>query len=236
MVKRDENYSSFWSKSKAHNDAEIAREENRHLDALKLIEEAFLDYQKEENYEGFVQALQSRCLTYKHLFLLTKDKTFGIMAKKDAEVSLEVAQEHNLSNTLGSCYFRLGEISTLFEDYEKAIKNYQKALENYHGTSCEKGDYRYHLGEALYKSGKKEEGREALLAGLKEIQKNRSEVNDFLANVWESGCYMKLAEVLREDEPEEAKKYLERAREIAESDPKLIIRKRQIEKLAGTFK
>ncbi len=219
-----------------HKNSEIAREQDRHIDALKLIEEALVKYQKEKNYEGFAKALQSRVLIYKHLFLLSADEVFAILAQKDAEASLEVTQEHNLTNILCSCYFRIGEIASILDDYPKAIDSYQKSLDLYEGTKAEEGDYRYHLGTVLYMGGEKEKGKKTMLQGLKEIQNNRNQVDSFVANVWESGCYMRLAEVLWKDEPGEAKRYLKLAEKIIKSDKRLIIRKRQWQKLASSFK
>jgi len=226
----NEAYSTFISND-YHHKSEVAREEDRHLESLQLIEEAFIEYQKENNHEGMARALQSRCLTYKHLFLLSKDKFFAVMGKKDAEASLEIAQLFKLDNVLGSSYFRLGEMSMLFEKYDEAAEFYQKSLDSYTGTNCEKGDYRYHLGEAIYRSGNKEKGIEIILAGLKEIQDNRADVNSFLANVWESGVYIRLAELSKDSSNEKAREYIEKAKIITDSDPKLIIRKRQVSKL-----
>lgn len=47
---------------------------------------------------------------------------------------------------------------------------------------------------------------------------------------------MRLADVLRDDEPEEAKKYLEEAGKIVNSDKRLVIRRRQFKDLENTFK
>lgn len=55
-----------------HKKAEEEREADHHLEALKLIDEAIIGYQKEGNYKGLSEVLQSRVLTYKHLFLLTR--------------------------------------------------------------------------------------------------------------------------------------------------------------------
>lgn len=218
-----------------HVKAEVARENDELIKALTLIEEALVAYQKEEDYEGFSQALQSRVLTYKHLFLLTKDSVFAILAKKDAESSLEITQKHNIIARIGSCYFRLGEVAVLFKDYKLAIENYQKALDNYSGSNSEKGDYRYHLGSALGKLGALERAKETMLKGLLEIQENKGEVDSFLTHVWESGCYMRLAELLKKSEPEQAKKYLKEAEKIINFDKKLVIRKRQYEELVNEF-
>lgn len=214
-----------------HSQAEEAREQDNHLEALQLIEEALLAYQQTSDYQGFAQALQSRCLTYKHLFLLSQDQAFAILARHDAEASLELAKLHDLTEMLGSSHFRLGEISMLFEDFPQAIKHYQQALENYVGTNCEKGDYRYHLGEALHRSGDKEVGLQQLQQGLKEIQDHRDEVDSFLANVWESGAHLRMADLLRDDDPEKAQQHLAAAEKIINSDSKLVIRKRQLVEL-----
>ncbi|HEX9817764.1 MAG TPA: hypothetical protein VGA89_02645 [Patescibacteria group bacterium] len=178
-----------------HAQDEIAREQDQHLKALKLIEEAFIEYQKTKDYAGFAQALQSRCLIYKHLFLLTNDRAFAVIARQDAKASLELAEFHDLQTVRGSSYFWLGEIEMLFEDFTQAVDYYRQALANYSGTDCEKGDYRYHLGEALYRSGDKEAGRRELEQGLKEIQDNGHEVDSFLAHVWESGAHLRMADL-----------------------------------------
>lgn len=157
------------------------------------------------------------------------------MARKDAEASLAIAELHKLETVLGSSYFRLGEIDMLFEDYDSAVENYQRSLDHYHGTDCERGDYRYHLGEALYRLGKKEEAKEQLYLGLKEIQDHADQVDSFLVHVWESGAHMRLADLLRTDEPEKAKEHLAKAEEIINSDPKLVIRKRQLAELKKQF-
>ena len=74
-----------------------------------------------------------------------------------------------------------------------------------------------------------------MLKGLKEIKQGEAEVDPFLIHVWESGIHMRLAELLKEDESEEAKKHYQQARKIAESDPKLIIRRRQLARLGKLF-
>ncbi|OGD94592.1 hypothetical protein A2697_04970 [Candidatus Curtissbacteria bacterium RIFCSPHIGHO2_01_FULL_41_44] len=219
-----------------HRQAEELRESDRHLEALKELDQAVVLYQEDKDYQGICEALQSRVLTFKHLYFLSKDTAFAIIAQKEAEASLEVAQQHSVGNKLGSCYFRLGEIAMIFDNFPQAIDWYQKALEDYQGSLSEKGDYRYHLGEALYKNGQKEEGKKTILAGLDEIQRGAPEVDPFLVHVWESGLHMKLADLLRDDEPEEARKHLDEARKIADSDQRLIIRRRQIEEVGKSFR
>ena len=49
------------------------REQDRHEEALQYLSLAIVAYQKEGNYERLIDALKDRTLTWKHLFLLTKD-------------------------------------------------------------------------------------------------------------------------------------------------------------------
>ncbi|OGM11098.1 hypothetical protein A2W13_02830 [Candidatus Woesebacteria bacterium RBG_16_36_11] len=217
--------------SDIHNKGASLREEDKHLDALGYLTLSLFFLQQEGNYSELVDALKDRCLTWKHLFLTLKDKSYSILARKDAESMLAITEEFNLIDRYHTSYFRLGEIDMLDEDYPNAIKNYQKALETYTGTLSEKGDYRYHLGEAKYRKGDKKEGKGLILKGLEEIRKGAKELDPFLIHVWESGVHMRLAELLRKDEPKESKLHLQKAQEIANSDEKLVIRRRQIKEL-----
>lgn len=221
---------------KLHTKGGQLREEDRHLEALQYLTLAIAAYQKEGKYPDLVDALKDRVLTWKHLFLTTKDKVYAILAQKDAEVMLEITKEYRLKDRFHTSYFRLGETAMLFENYPLAIKNYTNARRTYVGPLSEKGDYRYHLGEAIYRNGQKKEGKETILEGLEEIRKGAWELNPFLIHVWESGVHMRLVDLLRNDEPNEARKHLKEAIKIANSDPKLVIRRRQIKELSKTFK
>ena len=221
---------------KLHGKGSDSREKDQHLEALQYLGRAIVGYQEEGKYEGLIDALKDRTLTWKHYFLLTKDNVFAILAQKDAESMLAIAEDKKLRKKLSTSHFRLGEIAMLFEDYSSAIKSYKKALRYYNGPLSEKGDFRYHLGEALYKNGQKPKGKLAMIQGLKEIQEGAHEVDPFLIHVWESGVHMRLADLLRKNEPKEAKKHLEEARKIIEADERLIIRRRQIKELSKLFK
>jgi hypothetical protein len=70
-----------------------------------------------------------------------------------------------------------------------------------------------------------------MLAGVEEIKRNMGEVDEFLGHVWLSGGYMRLAECLVEADKEKARKYWLRAKEIADQDDRLVIRRRQIKEL-----
>jgi tetratricopeptide (TPR) repeat protein len=205
-----------------HQKAEKLRESDKLLEALKLYEEVIYNYQEGKEYSGLVEALGGRCLTYKHLFLLSNDFSFRNLAYHSALSSLEIAKHFKISAKVHRCYFRLGEMEMLGNNFLKAEKFYLKAFLKYPKEEAEKGDFQYHLGEAQYRAGKKAEGLKNLLDGLKLIEKYESSTDSFVYHVWRSGCLMRLGELTKD------KKYLEKAQKIIDSDPRLIIRKRQI--------
>jgi len=224
-----------YSPKELHGMGSDAREKDDHLIALQLLDHAIVGYQKEDDFEGMIDALKDRTLTWKHYFLLTKDTSYAILAQKDAEAMLAIAEEKGLKDKMSTSYFRLGEVAMIHNDYSSAIVNYEKSIEHYNGPLSELGDFRYHLGEALYREGQKDKGKKVMLEGLKEIQRGAKEILDFLINVWESGCHRILADLLRKDEPAEAKKHLKEAKRIVNSDERLVIRKRQVRELEDSF-
>ncbi len=208
-----------------HQQAENLREQDKLLEALKLYEEVIYKYQQENNYVGIVEALGGRCLTYKHLFLLSNDFSLAIIAKHNALSSLEIAEKFNLKDQIYRCYFRLGEMEMLFKNYKKAVNYYKKSLSLYPNEDAQKGDFIYHLGEAQCLKGDTKNGLANLSSGLTKIRQYRDSTDSFLINVWESGCLMKLFVFTKDIN------YLNEARKIINADPRLIIRRRQIKNL-----
>ncbi|HCM82038.1 MAG: hypothetical protein UW22_C0069G0005 [Candidatus Gottesmanbacteria bacterium GW2011_GWB1_44_11c] len=214
-----------------HQYAEQLREQNKPHEALRIYEDVILAYQEQGDYAGLVEALMGRGLTYKHLYGLTHDVSFATIARHTVLSSLEIAQTHNLKDKIYRCYFHLGEMEILFQNYARAIECYTTALSQYPNDAAEKGDFQYHLGSAQYRSGNREEGKRNLIEGMKKIEEHESSTDSFLFHVWQSGGYMTMAELLWHDVPIEAKKYLHRAEQIINADNRLIIRKRQLQQL-----
>jgi tetratricopeptide (TPR) repeat protein len=211
-----------------HTEAENLREKEQFVEALKLYEESIVQYQKDKNYLDLCDCLLGKALTYKHLFLITNDKTFAFLSKKDSESSFEIAKEFGIKEIFYRCYLSLAEAENLFNNLSKATEYYQEALNSYPRNDAEKGRFQYHLGEAQYKTGDKENGLKNLLSGLETIRQFKGQNDSFLINVWETGCLMKLAQLLKNDSPADSQKYLGEAETIISSDPRLIIRKRQL--------
>lgn len=218
-----------------HKFGENLREEDKLEKALSYLDLALTKYTQQKDYKGKIDCLQSRFVTWKHLYLISKNKMFLINARKDVRGSLTLANKMRLKDYFSKCYFRMGELSMLEGDYKTAVKHYKKALIDYRGSLSEKGDYRYHLGEALYRLDKKEEGYKTMLQGLSEIEDGKNMVDSFLYRVWKTGCLMRISELLRKDNPIKAKKYVVKAENIINTDKRLVIRKRQLEELKKSF-
>lgn len=210
-------------------EADIVREKGNSLSAIDLYNQAIVSSQEANDYATMMAALTGRLLSWKHLFYKTNDKVYAIFVKKEAEVMLEIAKEHQLLDRLYLIHFLNATSANLLKDYQTSEREFAKAIELYPTENAEKGDWIAHLGDALYRNGKKEEGQKKILQGVEIIKERSSQIDPFLFNVWVSGAYLRLAKLLKEDNPAESKKFLNQAKEIIDSDSRLVIRKQQLD-------
>lgn len=216
---------------KLHQQAEKLREEDRHQDALLLYDQVIDRYNNQQNYRGFVEAWMGKCLTYKHLYLLTHDPSYITLATDAAQKALAAAKKHALTELLPFCLFRFGEIAMLSGDYPLAIDFYTQTLASYSHDDAQRGDFQYHLGESQYRNGETMTGFNTIMQGIRMIEKHEKTTDSFFWHVWLSGGYLRLAELLWKDDPKQAHEYLAQAADIIEHDDRLVIRKRQLEEL-----
>jgi len=205
-----------------HRLAEELREQEKFSDALKIYSKVIKQYYLDKNYFGIADALGGQSLTYKHLFLVNKKQEYVDLAYGSAKSSLDIAKKYKVTTILHRCYFLLGEISMLKTDYKNAINNYQIALKLFPKINSEKGDFAYHLGEAFYCNGQKILGSLYFYYGIVLIKLYSAKTDSFLIHVWLSGAYLRLFALTK------VKIYLNLAKKIIDSDPDLIIRRRQL--------
>ncbi len=211
------------------------RERGQLPQALKILGQAVNAAAKEKDFIRMITALGERGLVWKHFHLETKDRAFLVLARKDIEAMQLISELKSVDIKRHTISFLLGQTDMLLGDFKNAIINFRKALRIFKGLSSEKGDWRYHLGEAYYKAGDKEKGKKTIFEGIEEIKKGSEEAPKFLCNVWLSGAFMRLADLLRLDEPKEAKKYLGQAEDIIDKTKGLVMRRRQLQRLKRKF-
>lgn len=215
--------------------ADILREEGKTLEALNLYNRALVAYEQQHDYKGLLTVLTGRLISWQHLYNHGEEKVYAILARKEAEAMEAIANEYGVHDRDDQIHFFLGKTAIFLKEYPTAEKEFKKALELYPYDNAERGDWLAHLGEALYRNGRKESGEQTILEGVRQIEAHPEE-DTFKAHVWISGAYLRLAKLLISDNrKEEAKPYLQKGEEIISGDPRLVIRKQQLQKLRGTL-
>lgn len=144
-----------------HEQADVLREEGKTLEALNLYNQALVNYQQKHNYHGILGVLCGRLISWQHLFNHEEDKVYAILARKEAESMLAITQEYDIHDKDYLIHFLFGKTCILLKDNKSAEIEFQQALDLFPEENAEKGDWLAHLGEAIYKNGREEEGKES---------------------------------------------------------------------------
>jgi tetratricopeptide (TPR) repeat protein len=216
--------------------ARTQREQGKTELALQTFNTILLQAQKKGQHVVIVEAFTDRAIAFRHMFEETGDVLWGILARKDAEAMLDMVKMWGVSEKLHTAYYMLGQAALLFKDYASAENYFFKSLRYFKGSPSEKGSWRYHWAKALYMVGEKKRSLFAFSQALNEIKKNADGTDEFLVHVYLSGAYMSFAHVLQKDNPETAKKYYNLAKEIINSDKRLVVRKKQLQVLNKIFR
>jgi tetratricopeptide (TPR) repeat protein len=223
-----------------HGQAEHAREAGNFLESLNLLNEATVAYANDKDYLGMAEAQGSVFLALRHLYEQTGEKQYLVLAKHAAMAGVEIAETSGDLTALALPYNRLGSAYVEMGDYKQAVDAFEKALVNMennppetHNRPVVLADIKCHLHHAEYKNGDKS-ALERMLSAMDDI-KNGEEVK-YNKDVWLSGAHMKVADMLREDDPEQAREHLQMAKEIIDANADLKLRAGQWEKLNESFK
>ncbi len=231
-----------------HGEAAKARESGNFVEALKLLDQALIAYQEAGDKLGFSEAISDRSITLRHLSQQTNDNDYLKLAESEMKAAIEIAQGSGNSEALSIPLFNLAQTQEDLGKYDEAIKNYQESISKTSaGTpGAEISSYspaqnrpaylanmKTHLAHAEYKNGNKK-ALEEMEQAIKDLE-NSEEPDFYSKNVWLSGSYMRTTDMLKDDDPQKAKEYLQKAKEIIDSDERLTLRKKQWEKLAASF-
>ncbi len=222
-----------------HGQALKARESGDFLGALQHIDKALIAYQEAGDVLGMAESLSDRSLTLRHLYQKTNDKNYLILVIHSALAALELAQSSGQAEALAIPLFNVakgyeeqGDLNKAEEYYIEAVENIKSTLKNRHYRPAVIGDFEAHLAAVQVQLGDP-----SAISRLEKAAEDikSAEEEKYSKDVWLSGAYMKLATVSKDSDPTRAKEWLNKAREIIESNPDLTLRQEQLEKLEKTF-
>lgn len=219
-----------------HGQAAHLREQGESLESLKKDMEALVEYAKDEDPQGLSEIFSEMFLSLRHLAQNLENKNLLLVAAEFGELSARLAGRLGVPEGMAIPLFSKGKAEEELGNIEEAIDSYRNAISSMQSNPPAQNDrpavlldMKLHLYSAQYKNGDKEV-LEDWLKDLEELEK--TEEPQYNKDVWVSGSYMKLAEVLSRDDPQKAKVYLDKAKEVIDSNPDLKIRLQQWEKLS----
>lgn len=109
--------------------ADVLREEGKTLEALNLYNHAFVSYQQKHDYNGILDVLYGRLISWQHLFNHEEDKVYAILVRQEAESMLCLAQEYGIHDRDYLIHFMFGKSCIFLKDFKSAEIEFKKALE-----------------------------------------------------------------------------------------------------------
>ncbi len=217
-----------------------AQEKGDFVKALQLEVQAMVLYQRSGDQQGISEIQAMFFLTYRHLYQQTEDPNYLVLAKYAAMSAVELAQKFGDNTTLAVPFINLARSQEMLGEYQDANQSFKEAIEHIlnnppqtHDNEAIKLDFQIHYFTSELRNGDLS-FKDKTLETLKKLETAEG-ATDYERGVWLSGGYMRLTEVLKDKEPEEAKKYLDEAKKIIDKDSRLSLRLKQWEKLAKGF-
>jgi hypothetical protein len=220
---------------KLHAQAAQAREEGKYIESFNFNDRALFSYDSENDSLGFAEGIACRSLTLRNYANLYESRRLLILAKYEMMASVEIARESGDLTSLALPLYHLGKVQEDLEETSAAVESYQDAVAHMEQNPPESHnrpsvllDMKISLSAAEYKNGD-QEARTRLEGYVHELEQT-DEPSQFAKDVWASGGYMKLAQAYKDDKTKSGE-YLAKAKEIADNDPELSERRKQIEQL-----
>lgn len=218
-----------------HKLAAEAREEGQFQKSLDLNDQALLAYDADNDAFGFAEGITCRSITLRVYANLNNSKRILTLAKGEMMAAVAIARESSNKEALALPLYNLAQLQEDLDELQDAVKTYKEAVNTMehnpppmHNRPSILANMQVHMFTCAYKAGDKKALEKALKA-LEELK--TAEEKKYNKDVWISGGYMRLADVLRKADPSKAKEYLQKAKEIIDSNPELKLRKQQWEKL-----
>lgn len=224
-----------------HAKAEESRElKQDFLASLQFADQAAIQYQKENDLLGLAEVQSTRANTLKHLYHQTESKVYLILTLHAAQSSVDIAKLSGDPTAKALPYHKLGTILRLANRLKEAVVAHQKAVKHItksppprHDRPAVHLNFKNHLYTCMYLAGDKK-ALEKAEQTITELTKTK-EVSQYNKDVWLSGGHMRIAQMLKKDNPVKAQEHLAKAKQIIDSNPKLKLRLEQWQKLSATF-
>lgn len=213
-----------------HIQADQLREKGEFVKALELLSQAIYAYQQEKLLSKIAECAASQSLSYRHLFDQTGALEYLILAKHAAMAGIDIAKKLQDTKAQAICEYNTGKVSESLGEIDDAISHYKKAIDlGLSDQSAMLSEMKTRLAVAEYKNGDKAAMQrfEDALAELKKAE----EKDNYSKNVWLSGAYMHMAEALLPTDNAKAGVLISEAEKIIDSDLRLKLRGKQLEKL-----
>ncbi len=225
---------------KLHAKAAEEREKGNFSLSLDYNDKALFAYDAEDDSLGFAEGVACRSITLRVYADLHDNRRILILAKYEMMGAVAIARESGKKQALAMPLYNLaklqeglGELQDAVSTYEEAVKNIENNPPERHNRPSILADMNVHMATCGYRTGDKKalERAEKALNKLEEAE----EPSTYNKDVWLSGGYMRIADVLRKDNPGKAKEYMQKAEQIIDVSPKLKLRKQQWQKLNSTM-
>ncbi|HRN96456.1 MAG TPA: hypothetical protein PLD54_03355 [Candidatus Levybacteria bacterium] len=227
---------------KLHAQAAQAREAGNTAESLYRGDDALLAYDTADDSAGFAELLADRSITLRNYANQqeSESRRLLILAKHEMMASVEIAQEAGDPTALALPMYNyakvledLGEISQAVSSYQEAVTHMEQNPPESHNRPSVLLDMKIHLCAAEAKNG--DESAQKRLEELVNQLEQTEEPSQYAKDVWVSGGYMKLAEAFKAYQ-QKSQEYLKKAQTIADGNPELSERRKQIDKLAQTLR
>ncbi len=220
--------------------ATLAREKGQFIHSLSYSDQALLAFDALQNPSDFAEALANRSITLRVYAGLYRSRQVLTLAKYEMLGSVAIARASGDARSLSMPLYNLAQIQEDLGELPSAVLSYREAvavMEEHppeaHNRPSVLANMKLHMETCEYASGDKTALSRALLA-LSALE-HADEPSVYNKLVWISGGYLRLARILREDDNTKARMYLEKAKEIIDTNPELVLRRQQLQQIEDLF-
>ena len=158
-------------------------------------------------------------------------RTFARLSHLNALEALDYAKEKSMpSEEITHAKFLLGQAEFELGNFSEAVALYQEAYDFYQEhprSTAHTGDIQRHLGTAMIRAGKVDNGIAIIQSGLAAIRTfDERDAFDKRNYVWETGALLALADAYSQTDTQKAQQFAQEALNIAQ-EKDLIIRKEE---------